>query len=137
MLDWFGRKLREVREVKRDERGFTLIELLVVIIIIGILAAIAIPAYLSQRDNAQSRAAQSNVRQAATAEQVWYTDEAMGNGTYTANITDLNTAGFRQGEPAITIDATSGGAVFCLQAAGGGDTWSMSEADGSPQNSPC
>jgi type IV pilus assembly protein PilA len=37
----------------RKSQGFTLIELLIVIIIIGILAAIAIPMFLNQRDKAK------------------------------------------------------------------------------------
>ncbi len=61
---------------KKDE-GFTLIELLVVIIIIGILAAIAIPVFLNQRAKGWDSAVKADLRNAATAEETYLTDDGV------------------------------------------------------------
>ena len=53
--------------VMRDERGFSLVELLVVIVIISLLAAIAVPIFLAQRERAWAAQTESALRNAATA----------------------------------------------------------------------
>src|SRR5881392_1688371 len=88
------------RRHKGQEEGFTLIELMVVVLIIAILIAIAIPTFLGARARAQDRAAQSNLRNALTAEKTYYTDHQ----TYvaTAGAPELKAI-----EPSLTYDAAT------------------------------
>jgi type IV pilus assembly protein PilA len=103
---------------ERDQ-GFTLIELLVVIIIIGILAAIAMPVFLNQRQKGWEAAVKADLRNAATTEETYLTE----NNSYTSTIADLEASGFKYSDGAnydggaATIVATfDTGQSYCLTA---------------------
>lgn len=104
------------KSMEEKEQGFTLIELLVVIIIIGILAAIAIPVFLNQRKKATEASVKSDVRNAATEMETYFTD----NQAYPAAGTDLTGTGYDvqvSKNNTITVLTRSDGdaGAFCLK----------------------
>jgi len=60
--------------IRRNNQGFTLIELLIVVVIIGILAAIAIPRFSATKGKAFDAAAKTDLRNAMTAQEAYYSD---------------------------------------------------------------
>ena len=125
-----------IAAAREKEEGFTLIELLVVIIIIGILAAIAIPVFLNQRKKGWESAVKADLRNAATAEETYLTD----NGTYTSTMADLTATdiGFKysdgtnyDGGTAVIVATHTGAESYCLTATPNeGDPWEYSSPTG-------
>jgi type II secretion system protein G len=62
------------RPPSASERGFTLVELMVVVAIIALLAAIIIPNYVHARAQAAVSQSESNLKEIATALELYYTD---------------------------------------------------------------
>jgi len=78
----------------RNKRGFTLIELLVVIAIIAILAAMLFPVFARARESARKVQCLSNVKNLATALQVYLTDyDATPPDDHTPEVTAAVSAG--------------------------------------------
>jgi type IV pilus assembly protein PilA len=107
--------LQRLRQRLNSEDGFTLIELLVVILIIGILAAIAIPAFLSQTSKANDSAAKTQV---GTLQTTMETFAAENNGSFTgANLTKL-----QEIEPTLKDKSTAEAQPVVVEAGGEGFT---------------
>ncbi|WP_432546178.1 type II secretion system protein [Kineococcus sp. SYSU DK004] len=125
------------KSIEEKDQGFTLIELLVVMIIIGILAAIAIPVFLNQRNKAYDTQAKSDLRSLQTEVETYYTDNqkyptaiVVGNAPATpaADTVYIKKSG-NTGTPVIQASNTAGAEAYCISSqAQSGQIWKITSA---------
>ena len=113
-------------------RGFTLIELLTVVAIIGVLAAIAIPQFVTYRRRGFDATAETDLRNAATAEEAYY----INNYVYITcgNQADCKSKlGGYDGSNGVVISLTAGSDSFTgtsSHAKGSGRVWTFDSTKG-------
>ena len=119
--------LNKLRKSMKSEKGFTLIELMIVVAIIGILAAIAIPNFLSYQKKAAQSEAKTNLGTVRTLEEAYAAD-------HDSYATSLDSLGFStKGTPRYSYGvSTADASSFTALATGStgsisGDKWSMDE----------
>jgi len=118
-----------IKMMDKDSKGFTLIELMIVIAIIGILAAIAIPQFSAYRKRGYNSAAQSDLKNAITAQEAYFVD----NQNYASSTSDLTSYGFNKTDDVtvgITLSSNKDSYTMTAYHSKGNKTYSISGPGG-------
>ena len=104
-----------------NQKGFTLIELMIVIAIIGILAAIAIPNFISYRNKTFCSAAESDANNVAAAIADYFAipehvdlPTANGVGTYVLSATQQFQLSAKGGQNIVTVTGDPDGVITII-----------------------
>ena len=112
-------RIQSSKKRSKLQAGFTLIELLVTIVIIGVLAAIAIPGFLSQSEKAKKEAGNS-----------WAAAQAKSCAVQKVSGDDGEFTDGPDGETAPTVAGCTAGAPFTIGSNKGDKTFTVSSSGG-------
>lgn len=110
----------------RRVRGFTLIEIMIVVLIIGILIGMAVPNFITARENGARKTCMGTLKQIDSAKQEWAMDNKKSDGDACAMADIAGASGYIKA-PATGPSCPLGGA-YTVNPIGANPTCSLSGA---------